>query len=73
MNDTKLSREDAINALELRLMKALPLEEDDGTFGTDGSYEELMDVFERAFDVANDVALQAIKMLREPAPTEGEG
>ena len=52
--------------LEKRLSKALPKDpHDDGTFGTDGSHEELMGVFERAFDRACSVAVEAIKLLKQ--------
>ena len=54
--------EEQIERLESRLSEALP--NDDGCFGTDGSHEELMGVFERAFDRAEAVAHDAIKLLK---------
>jgi len=55
-----------IAKLEARLNAALPSDED-GMFGTDGSHEELMGVFERAFDRAESVARDAIKLLKSIA------
>jgi len=54
-----------IAKLEARLAEALPPDKnEDGCFGTDGSHEELMGVFERAFDLAESVANDAIKLLK---------
>jgi len=57
-----------IAKLEARLNATLPDDpDDDGTFGTDGSHEELMNVFEEAFERAEAVALDAIKLLKSEA------
>lgn len=61
-----MSIHDQIEKLEERLCGALPLDpDDDGTFGSDGSHEELMGIFERAFDRADGVARNAINLLKE--------
>lgn len=57
--------QEQIKKLEERLLCCLPADkDDDGTFGTDGSHEALLAVFERAFDRAASVANDAIKLLR---------
>jgi hypothetical protein len=58
--------EKKIAELESRLAQALP--PDPGReewFETDGSCGELLEVFERAFDCADSVARDAIKLLKE--------
>ena len=58
--------ENMITALETTLDKALPPDPyEDLLYGTDGSHEELMGIFERAYDRANSVALDAIKLLKD--------
>lgn len=62
-----------IEELQSRLNRALPDDpHDDGTFGTDGSHEELMGVFERAFNRAEGVAYDAIKLLKSTLDTAPE-
>jgi len=64
--DEWFGRDEEIAKLEDRLSAALPNDED-GMFGTDGSHEELMGVFERAFGRAESVARDAIKLLKSVA------
>jgi len=53
-----------IEALQKELDGSLVNPDEDGTFGTDGSHEALMEEFERAFDKAVRVAEKAIALLR---------
>ena len=53
-----------IEELKNRLKKTLPADiKEDGCYGTDGSHEELMGVFERAYDKAEVVAMDAINLI----------
>lgn len=54
-----------VEQLESRLGKALPIDRDeDGTFGTDGSHEALLNVFEGAFDRVVSVTQDAVNLLK---------
>ena len=51
-------------SLEKELYAIAPCGED-GMFGTDGSHESLMDVFENAWGKTYDIALLAIEALKD--------
>jgi len=65
-DDDMQNLEEKINDLQKRLSYCLPDDPDeDGTFRTDGSHEELLGVFERAYDKAESIAEDAIKLIKE--------
>lgn len=62
---------DIASKLRIRLEAALPTDRnDDGCYGTDGSYQALYHLFERAFDRAAAVADSAIAVLEDLAKRE---
>ena len=54
-----------ISELQKELDQILSDPNEDGTFGTDGSHEAMLGVFEHAYDKAEAVALKAIALLIE--------
>ena len=59
-----MSTQATIELLEARLNEILPEPDEDGVYG-DGSHEHYAALFESAYDRADSIAREAIRLLKE--------